>query len=43
MPRFAAAYADPAIRAEIDRDLTTLDAHPKPRTGLAPGLALRYE
>ena len=40
LPGFAAAYAKPAIRAEVDRDLAALDAHVKPRTGLTAGLAL---
>ena len=40
LPGLAKAYADPAIRAEIQRDLESLDAHQKPQGGLPPGLAL---
>jgi poly(A) polymerase len=40
LPGFAKAYADPAIRAEVQRDLESLDAHQKPQGGLPPGLAL---
>ncbi len=40
LPGFAAAYAKPQIRAEVDRDLAALDAHVKPRAGLAAGLSL---
>jgi poly(A) polymerase len=40
LPSFAKAYAAPGLRAEIDADLASLDAHQKPRQGLLPGLAL---
>jgi poly(A) polymerase len=40
LPGFAKAYADPAIRAEVQRDLEPLDAHQKPQQGLPAGLAL---
>jgi poly(A) polymerase len=40
LPGFAQAYADPKIRAEVQRDLASLDAHQKPQGGLPAGLAL---
>jgi len=40
LPGFAKAYADPAVRERIQRNLVSLDAHQKPQGGLPPGLAL---
>jgi hypothetical protein len=40
LPGFAGSYANPQVRAQVQRNLVSLDAHQKPQGGLPAGLAL---